>query len=229
MTLYLVIAYRWGNTNNHWYIVYCGDDHGKAVALADHERQGRGGKYGVGVYEITERGEGMELKEYYPSGDEEEPFTNWRIEMIERLGHELLRYAEGTVHVPDPERPGFLKLERVEPIPMLVQMVAHAEANARNMSAAMEKARTEARLRSQRVWCPICDCTPVYVIEYSCSFWRVARQPTSGELQVDELEGTWCPSCQTLHLQPEQVSRNHHKIWRARMKADTAELDEEDK
>jgi hypothetical protein len=222
MANYLVIAYRWGNTNDHWYMVYCGEDLSKAGALARDERDGRGGKYGVAVSEVTEGGEGLELLEYYPSQGEDEPSLNWRIEMIERLGHLMLDYKSGRVLVPDPD---IGKLPRCmhyvdvpPPPPVVMERIQEIECQAKLMAEAHDKMREEARERRERIWCPLCDCAPVYVVEYSNTFWRVPRDESSGEMEVHGLEGNWCRTCEQLHLTAAQIRSNHARVQLARLK-----------
>ena len=99
--LYIVIAYRWGSTNDHWYYLYAGKDETKALAMAESERDGRGHKYGCLVYRTDEFGELWEQHAYFAVHDEEEPTLNWRIEYFERLGHLLDDYVGGHIMVAD--------------------------------------------------------------------------------------------------------------------------------
>lgn len=50
METYVVIAYRWGNTENHSYLVAVCDNEFIAKRYADMEAASRAGKYGVWVY-----------------------------------------------------------------------------------------------------------------------------------------------------------------------------------
>lgn len=219
--LYLAICYRWGNTNNHWYFLYCGDDETKACALAKDERDGRSGKYGVAVYRITQRGEDMELHQYFPSGNEDEPFLNWRIEMIERLGHLMLDYMSGRVLGPNPENPGTLKYHDVpKPCDFVMRRAEEIGEQAHTMADAHAKSREDARERRERIWCVLCDRAPVYLVEYTSTFLRVPRDETSGTIEVDDLQGSWCRSCEQLYLTPDQIRANQGRIWLVRHKAE---------
>ena len=231
VSIYVAIAFRWGCTNNHQYHVYAGDDQGKALALAENERDGRGGKYGVAVYEATHKGESLELRKYYPSGKEEEPMHNFRIDYFERLGHVLDDLVNGHLSIPDaePDARGITGMHRVEleVDPILRAEVQRHRQNCEASEDGYEKARAEAAERAARTWCPVCDATPVYSVEYTGSFWRTPRDETSGEIEVDGLEGNWCRRCEQLHVTPEQITRNQHKVWMARHRAITDDLETE--
>lgn len=225
MSTYVCIAYRWGQANNHQYALYAGEDETKALAMAENECNGRGGKYGVAVYEATNGGESFDLRGYYPSGEETEPTISMHLEMIEALGHVLLDYAEGSMHVRDPERPGYMKIIKVEPIELLVNIVRERKELAEKARVAHLKAREEARERRERIWCPVCDTAPVYAVEYVQPVWRIERDETSGEIEVEGLEGNWCKRCENMHVSPDQITRNQFKIWNARHKAKTGALE----
>jgi len=102
MKAYVVMAYRWGSTNDHSYIVCVTADREKAVRMADNEPEWRGGKYGAAVHEDDEATndnlERMALPpvvHYAPSlFGETEPRHNHRIDAIEAMGHELMRAVE---------------------------------------------------------------------------------------------------------------------------------------
>lgn len=47
--IYVVIAYRWGNSENHSYTVGIFDDKTKAIDCANSHTQYRGGKYACSV------------------------------------------------------------------------------------------------------------------------------------------------------------------------------------
>jgi hypothetical protein len=146
MTNYLVVAYRWGWTNNHQYIVYCGPDETKAIALADNEPEYRGGKYGACVYRFNEDGTDYE-QIYYANSmyDEEKPHHNYRIDMFEKLGHRLHDFANGQVFVPDPKREGFLMLQKKRPPKWIKELVEHEEEFSQKMAEIMTaKKETEA-------------------------------------------------------------------------------------
>ena len=92
---YLVTAYRWGWTNNHHYIVYCGPNEDRAWDLAEEECNDRGGKYGVAVNRYKEDGEHDTICAYYPSSwGEKLPYHNYRLDYISRLGHMLEDYLK---------------------------------------------------------------------------------------------------------------------------------------
>lgn len=48
--MYVVMAYRWGGTNLHSYIVGLFEGEREAVLRAKEEHQDRAGKYGIAVY-----------------------------------------------------------------------------------------------------------------------------------------------------------------------------------
>lgn len=103
MSTYICIAYRWGSTNEHQYILYAGRDLEKATDVAENEPCYRGGKYGAGVYVYTEHdGEGgVKLLHYYPSlCGEKQPTHNWQIDAFLRLGHFANDAADGEIMVP---------------------------------------------------------------------------------------------------------------------------------
>ena len=50
METYVIIAYRWGDINNHSYLVAVCDSQFIAQRYADNETASRGGKYGCRVY-----------------------------------------------------------------------------------------------------------------------------------------------------------------------------------
>ena len=119
---YLVTAYRWGWTNAHQYIVYCGPDADRADELAERECAERGGKYGVIVQEWD--GEDGRADAYYPSSyGELAPYHNYRIDYIETLGHMMEDYVGGTlmISVPHSDFDSVLKRVEIEPDPRLVE------------------------------------------------------------------------------------------------------------
>lgn len=111
--IFLAIAYRWGWANNDWYIVGAGLDEGDAVAMAEAECEGRGGKYGVAVLKLTDT-EDSQIA-YFPSSyGEKEPHANWRIDTAGSLGIEVLVAAEdGQAFLPSPDEPGRLVAQQV--------------------------------------------------------------------------------------------------------------------
>lgn len=50
METFVIIAYRWGDINNHSYLVAVCDSQFIAQRYADNETASRGGKYGCRVY-----------------------------------------------------------------------------------------------------------------------------------------------------------------------------------
>lgn len=52
--IYIVIAYRWNQYNNHSYLVGCNKKKQKAIEIAEKEVNYRGGKYSCWVYECKE-------------------------------------------------------------------------------------------------------------------------------------------------------------------------------
>jgi hypothetical protein len=115
VSMYLVIAFRWGYTNNSWYIVYGGPDRTKACAMATMEANHSGGKYGCVAYEFNADGTEYKAIHYESSSyGETEPQHNERIEYFERLGHFTHDYASGKVLLPDPFNPGRMKYTDVE-------------------------------------------------------------------------------------------------------------------
>ena len=54
MNLFVAIAYRWGYSDNHSYLVVASQDYAKVNDAAIEENLLRGGKYGVTIYEIED-------------------------------------------------------------------------------------------------------------------------------------------------------------------------------
>jgi len=52
--MFVVIAYRWGNTCEHNYLVTASADLDAIIKVADDECDNRGGKYGVTVWYVSE-------------------------------------------------------------------------------------------------------------------------------------------------------------------------------
>jgi len=84
--MYAVIAYRWGWTNAHNYIVKITDDLETAEAFAIGESQSRGGKYGVTVLDENQ------TQIYHASSayGEKASFFNDRIALFEKVGAEAV-------------------------------------------------------------------------------------------------------------------------------------------
>jgi hypothetical protein len=219
---YVVLAYRWGNSNDHWYWIYAGPDAVKASAMCQAERDSRGGKYGCAVYETNEGGDEWELVEYCGSGKEDEPQHNWRLDYFERLGHVLEDYANGFIYVPaaEPDEHGLRTLTRklIEPIPELVEEVVRQSNLFKSMKEVDQAGRAEAKERREKIQCAFCDAWPVYEVEYALEVWRVPRAADSGTLTVDELRGTYCRSCNQLWQRADQIGFNHMRIHMARNK-----------
>ena len=89
-SVYVVVAYRWGTLNNHNYIVTATADRTAALAAAEDERDGRGGKYGVEVVEYP----GEERIAYFASsGDPQDargPKESDDLHAAHYLGEHLL-------------------------------------------------------------------------------------------------------------------------------------------
>jgi hypothetical protein len=106
--IYLAVAYRWGETNNHWYFIYAGIDRIKALAAARNEVSFRGGKYGTCVWEFTVDGLDYKRCAYYPSSAEPEdaadPTHNHMNDYFHSLGIFLHEAAQGRALLPSAER-----------------------------------------------------------------------------------------------------------------------------
>jgi hypothetical protein len=103
---FLVMAHRWGATNNHWYMVYGGDDFGKAYAMAKAENLDRGGKYATTVLGFRDSGEAHTALAYFPSSMEPDdataPHHNHRLDYFQQLGIFLDDAADGKCLLPTP-------------------------------------------------------------------------------------------------------------------------------
>ena len=140
--IYLTTCYRWGWRNGHTYIIYCGTDATKARAMAQAERDDRGGKYGCEVTRFAENGETWEVDSYFGSSyGEDEPEMNWTIEAMEHIGHVATDYAEGRARVPSGDEHGTMKLIVVEPPPILVDLIKRARERYDTIAAAWAEAR----------------------------------------------------------------------------------------
>jgi hypothetical protein len=120
-----VTAYRWGCTNEHAYHVYAGLDRTKAFAMASAENSGRGGKYGVVVWEFDADGTDYKAVGYFGSSMEGEeakaPHHNHRIDYFERIGQFLDSASRGQCLLPDPKRPNTVKYTDVPALPDYLQ------------------------------------------------------------------------------------------------------------
>lgn len=96
--IFTVVAHRWGWLNAHHYLVGSTTDGDAADEMAESECDGRGGKYGLVVYEWTAPDEFRRVS-YRPSAyGEEGPHTNHRIEMFQSIGQSAHEAAtQGTV------------------------------------------------------------------------------------------------------------------------------------
>lgn len=95
--MFVVIAYRWGWTNNHWYIVKITDNRQQAVRDAADECVSRGGKYGIAV----SNNDG-EIVAYFPSSyNEKTPYHNARLTMFEMIGNRIVSEYEQDNELPD--------------------------------------------------------------------------------------------------------------------------------
>lgn len=120
---YLVTAYRWGWTNAHTYVVYCGNDYERALELAEEENNDRAGKYGVDVRQYDEEGDWQMLLAYFKSSyGEDMPQHNYRLDYFSTLGHMMDEYADGTLYVVE-EGGTVLQRREIEPDPRIVERV----------------------------------------------------------------------------------------------------------
>lgn len=123
---YLTIAYRYGQTNSHWYVVYVGEDQDKAMALAEDEVAERGGKYGVATFKVGDT-QAPELSYrtmlcYYASSlNETLPYHNYRYDELMEMGVILEDYTKG--HVYRVEEPAFVEKVGIEPNDIVVNEV----------------------------------------------------------------------------------------------------------
>ncbi len=100
-SIYTIVAYRWDCTNDHTYVIGAHADLNTAISIAEHERDDRGGKYGVAVYKSPEdieninRG-GQVLMHYAPSmrSNEDGPGISWRLFSRDQVGSEVMLMFE---------------------------------------------------------------------------------------------------------------------------------------
>jgi hypothetical protein len=97
---YVVVAYRWGWTNGHQYLVCAASDKEKAVDEAGKEATESDGKYGVAVYSLSDSRDGdFHLEAYFPSAyGEEKPHWNARLAMFGDVGTKVVRAIEDGKH-----------------------------------------------------------------------------------------------------------------------------------
>ena len=117
-TLYLVIAYRFGWTNGHWYHVYIGTSREVALARAEAEALDRAGKYGVEVLEFDESGERPREIDYFPSFREETCAAHNHLnDFHAKVGQFIDDAARGRALLPDPVQPQYLTYQSVGELP----------------------------------------------------------------------------------------------------------------
>jgi hypothetical protein len=143
--IYIVTAHRWGWLNAPMYHVWAGEDRAKAEALASAEVIDRGDKYGCQVIQNVETSEAMKFERvaYFCSAyAEKAPYYSAYIDMHEGLG-QLVRDAvlRGSISIPDPDNPRYVKSVSVESPQWLVDEVKRRMAMAK---AQEEKAQEEA-------------------------------------------------------------------------------------
>ena len=93
MNCYLIVAYRFGTLNAHSYFVGCYTDKDEACRLARNERDDRGGKYGVAVYEFN--GMDNSICEYVPSSrGESNPTESGAIRAAKSFGMKYVPLLE---------------------------------------------------------------------------------------------------------------------------------------
>lgn len=79
--VYLAIAYRYGWSNGHWYVVFADTDKDKVLAIAELETHDRAGKYGVQVTCDDE------IVAYFPSSrGESRPLLNVHVYADRHIG-----------------------------------------------------------------------------------------------------------------------------------------------
>lgn len=118
---YLATAYRWGWTNAHTYVVYCGNDYDRALELAEEENNDRAGKYGVDVRQYDEEGDWQMLLAYFKSSyGEDMPHHNYRLDYFNTLGHMMDEYVNGTFYEVQ-EGGTVLQRTTIEPDPRIVE------------------------------------------------------------------------------------------------------------
>ncbi len=219
MKIYIVICYRWGCTNDHWYWLYAGPDEVKACAMAESEQHGRGGKYGCAVYVTNDAGDEWTLHQYNGGSrdGESEPTHNYNLDMYERLGHVLAQYCNGSLSVPKEATPNELMRVEVKPDPQLVEQFERISIMHAKMQAARDSVRREALERASKIACTFCDAWPVYDVEYDLEVLRVPRNEDGGSVVVEGLHGTYCRRCEQLWQRAEdQIGFNQTRIYIAR-------------
>ena len=135
-TYYMTIAYRWGRTNDHWYVVYVGESQEKAMALAADESSYRGGKYGVAAFKVNdthspEVSYRTMLCYYASSLGETLPHHNYQYDMLMDMGLILNDYVQGYVYrisEDNPQTPAFVEKIAVTADELVVKEAARRKA-----------------------------------------------------------------------------------------------------
>lgn len=135
-TYYMAIAYRLGRTNDHWYVVYVGDNQEKAMALAADEASSRNGNYGVATFKVNDTHDPeMSYRTmlcYYPSSMEEVlPHHNYQYDMLMDMGLILNDYVQGHVYrisEDNPQTPAFVEKVAVTADELVVKEAARRKA-----------------------------------------------------------------------------------------------------
>ena len=123
---FTVLAYRWGNLNDHHYLVAQTSDEARARQIGEEACDERAGKYGVVVYRWDEDGR-CSQHAYYPSqAGEPGPTENEHLMMCQSLGstvHEVV--TQGVLWGPPVDRGALWPnvAQSVEVPPWLVDMV----------------------------------------------------------------------------------------------------------
>ena len=99
---YIAIAYRWGCSNEHQYIVGSLDSLEELDRIAVLECQNRGGKYGIAIYQIDNSiSDNMSnlyhtLVRYHSSlYGEDKPIKDFEIESAKEIGQQIIRAFKG--------------------------------------------------------------------------------------------------------------------------------------
>lgn len=95
-TVYVAIAYRWGKSNNHWYLLCGGVDLEKICEQAQNEVSYRGGKYSVAVYEtLQDMEKDQKMVAYFPGCHGEKfPTLDYRVKAEEEIGFDCMWTVE---------------------------------------------------------------------------------------------------------------------------------------
>jgi len=131
MTSYVVMAYRWGNTNEHSFPVHAGQDKEAALEAAEDYPSYRGGKYGCEVLEFAAPDdEGARIAYFSSMVGEKEPAISWLKYQLEHLGHVMwTAQRDKQVWLPEKAEDGdyeILKPHPIDPPQWLVDEVTRA-------------------------------------------------------------------------------------------------------